>query len=149
MNWANTKSSTKTSPVWIWQKKSRKCQQNWMSSCKKSTTCINKKASQLWPNHGCHRSKSGSRWMSWTRSCRSRLGKNGQLQASWSGSPISRKRKSKKQSLSICQKMGISSFTEVQVQERPLSSRQQLWIWLASRAQKIWLCICSISEPMV
>ena len=46
-----------------------------MSSCKKSTTCTNKKASQLWPNHGCHPSKSESRWMSWTRSCRSRLGK--------------------------------------------------------------------------
>ena len=34
-------------------------------------------------------------------------------------------------------KMGISSFTEVQVQERPLSSRQPQWIWLASRVQKI------------
>ena len=41
---------------------------------------------------------------------------------------VARKRKSKKQSLSICQKMGISSFTEVQVQERPLSYRQPPWI---------------------
>ena len=39
--------------------------------------------------------------------------------------------------LLICQKMGTSSFTEVQVQERRLSFRQSQWIWLASRAQKI------------
>ena len=99
------KSSTKTSPVWIWQKKSRKCRQSWMSSCKKSTTCTNKKASQLWPNHGCHRLKSGSRWMSWTRSCRSRLGKKRTAPSVLIGvADIPQSAKAKKLSPSICQR---------------------------------------------
>ena len=80
-------------------------------------------ASRLWPNHGCRPSKSGSRWMSWTRSCRSRLGKTDSSKRPDWGSRYPASAKAKAVTIDLS-KMGISSFTGSPGTGRPLSYRQ-------------------------
>ncbi len=103
---------SKTFLVSIWQKKIR-CRRDCNVIVQEISTCQQEGIAAVAPTIVATAQRSGSRWMSWTRSLPMlRLAKTDSSSVLIEGLPMSQAQ-SKKQSLSICQKMGISSFTEV------------------------------------
>ncbi len=108
MNWANMGASTKTPPVWIWQKKSRSANRAGRHRTGNQSLAPTRRHRSCSPTIVCHRSRARST-LSWTGRCRSGNWQK-RTPSVLTGVMISRKRKSKKLSPSICQKMGISSL---------------------------------------